>query len=102
MHNDQRHSRRELAKAIEATDIVEPVCPIYQNVTAAPETDPARIKANLLAQLTSPVRWTQSVKAMLADGAEAFVELGPGSVLQGLVKRISGAAGATVAIEGKQ
>lgn len=95
-------ARLELAKAIEATDIVEPVCPIYQNVTAAPETDPARIKANLLAQLTSPVRWTQSVKAMLADGAEAFVELGPGSVLQGLVKRISGAAGATVAIEGKQ
>ena len=95
-------ARIELAKAIEATDIVEPVCPIYQNVTAAPETDPARIKANLLAQLTSPVRWTQSVKAMLADGAEAFVELGPGSVLQGLVKRISGAAGATVAIEGKQ
>lgn len=95
-------ARIELAKAIEATNIVEPVCPIYQNVTAAPETDPARIKANLLAQLTSPVRWTQSVKAMLADGAEAFVELGPGSVLQGLVKRISGAAGATVAIEGKQ
>lgn len=95
-------ARIELAKAIEATEIVEPVCPIYQNVTAAPETDPARIKANLLAQLTSPVRWTQSVKAMLADGAEAFVELGPGSVLQGLVKRISGAAGATVAIEGKQ
>lgn len=95
-------ARIELAKAIEATKIVEPVCPIYQNVTAAPETDPARIKANLLAQLTSPVRWTQSVKAMLADGAEAFVELGPGSVLQGLVKRISGAAGATVAIEGKQ
>lgn len=95
-------ARLELAKAIEATEIVEPVCPVYQNVTAAPETDPARIKANLLAQLTSPVRWTQSVKAMLADGAEAFVELGPGSVLQGLVKRISGAAGATVAIEGKQ
>lgn len=95
-------ARIELAKAIEATKIVEPVCPVYQNVTAAPETDPARIKANLLAQLTSPVRWTQSVKAMLADGAEAFVELGPGSVLQGLVKRISGAAGATVAIEGKQ
>lgn len=95
-------ARIELAKAIEATEIVEPVCPVYQNVTAAPETDPARIKANLLAQLTSPVRWTQSVKAMLADGAEAFVELGPGSVLQGLVKRISGAAGATVAIEGKQ
>ena len=95
-------ARIELAKAIEATEIVEPVCPVYQNVTAAPETDPARIKSNLLAQLTSPVRWTQSVKAMLADGAEAFVELGPGSVLQGLVKRISGAAGATVAIEGKQ
>ena len=95
-------ARLELGKAIEATNILEPVCPVYQNVTAQAETDPSRIKTNLLAQLTSPVRWTQSVKAMLADGADAFVELGPGTVLQGLVKRISGAAGAEVTIEGKQ
>ena len=95
-------ARLELGKAIEATPILEPICPVYQNVTASAETDPARIKSNLLAQLTSPVRWTQSVKAMLADGADTFVELGPGTVLQGLVKRISGAMGVEVAIEGKQ
>ena len=95
-------ARLELGKAIEATPIMEPICPVYQNVTASAETDPARIKSNLLAQLTSPVRWTQSVKAMLADGADTFVELGPGTVLQGLVKRISGAVGVEVAIEGKQ
>jgi len=83
-------ARVELARAIEATPFSAPSCPIYQNVSAAPETDPARIKANLLAQLTSPVRWTQSVRAMLADGASSFVEIGPGSVLQGLVKRIAG------------
>lgn len=82
-------ARVELAKAIEATAITAPVCPVYQNVTAIAETDPARIKANLLAQLTSPVRWTQSVRAMLADGATEFVELGPGTVLQGLIKRIA-------------
>lgn len=95
-------ARAELAKAIEATEIHTPKCPIYQNVTAQPETDPARIKANLLAQLTFPVKWTQSVKNMLADGADKFVELGPGTVLQGLVKRISGAVGAEVTIEGIQ
>ena len=95
-------ARLELGKAIEATPIMEPICPVYQNVTASAETDPARIKSNLLAQLTSPVRWTQSVKAMLADGADTFVELGPGTVLQGLVKRISGTVGVEVAIEGKQ
>lgn len=95
-------ARIELGKAIEATPIVAPACPIYQNVTALPETDPERIKANLLAQLTSPVRWTQSVKAMLADGAESFTEMGPGTVLQGLVKRISSAEGVTVTIEGRQ
>ena len=95
-------ARLALGKAIEATPIVEPVCPVYQNVTAMAETDPARIKANLLAQLTSPVRWTQSVKAMIADGASSFTEMGPGTVLQGLVKRISGAIGAEVTIEGKQ
>ena len=95
-------ARLELGKAIEATPILEPVCPVYQNVTATAETDPARIKANLLAQLTSPVRWTQSVKAMLADGAGSFTELGPGTVLQGLVKRISASVGADVEIDGKQ
>ena len=95
-------ARLALGKAIEATPIVEPVCPVYQNVSAAAETDPARIKANLLAQLTSPVRWTQSVKAMIADGATSFTEIGPGTVLQGLVKRIAAAAGAELTIEGKQ
>ena len=93
-------ARAELAKAIEATEVKAPRCPIYQNVTALPETDPVRIKDNLLKQLTSPVRWTQSVKNMLADGATEFTELGPGTVLQGLVKRISGAAGVEVEING--
>ena len=95
-------TRAELAKAIEATSIVEPVCPVYQNVTAAAETNPEAIKKNLLAQLTSPVRWTQSVKAMLADGAVGFTEVGPGSVLQGLVKRIAAASGASVTLDGWQ
>ena len=93
-------ARAELAKAINATEVRAPFCPIYQNVTAAPETDPVRIKDNLLRQLTSPVRWTQSVKNMIADGAGNFIELGPGTVLQGLVKRISGSLGAEVAISG--
>jgi len=93
-------ARAELAKAIEATEVRAPRCPIYQNVTALPETDPVRIKENLLKQLTSPVRWTQSVKNMLADGATEFTELGPGTVLQGLVKRISGATGTAVDING--
>lgn len=88
----------ELAKAISATEVVAPVCPIYQNVSARPETDPVVIKDNLLKQLTSPVKWTQSVKAMLADGATEFTEIGPGAVLQGLVKRI--AAPAEVAVIG--
>ncbi len=68
------------------TRIVEPICPIYQNVSAQAVTDPQTIKKNLLAQLTSPVRWTQSVRNMLADGADYFMEIGPGTVLQGLVK----------------
>ena len=89
-------ARAELAKAIEATEVKAPRCPIYQNVTALPETDPVRIKENLLKQLTSPVRWTQSVKNMLADGADEFTELGPGTVLQGLVKRIAGDAEVTI------
>lgn len=81
-------ARTELAQAIEKTDISSPVCPIYQNVSAQPSRDPAVIKANLLSQLTSPVRWTQTVKNMAADGADEFIELGPGTVLQGLVKKI--------------
>ena len=82
-------ARLELAVAIEATPVAAPICPIYQNVSACAETDPARIKSNLLSQLTSPVRWTQSVRAMIADGATEFVEFGPGNVLQGLIKRIA-------------
>ncbi len=94
-------ARAELAEAIGATAFNAPVCPVYQNVSAAPETDPDRIRQNLLAQLTSPVRWTQSVKAMLADGACHFTEIGPGNVLQGLVKRIAGAR-EDITIEGIQ
>ena len=90
-------ARVELGKAIEETRIVEPICPIYQNVSAQAVTDPQTIKKNLLAQLTSPVRWTQSVRNMLADGADCFMEIGPGTVLQGLVKRISaGTEGITI------
>lgn len=82
-------AREELAKAIEETKFSAPRCPIYQNVTASAVSDPTAIKANLIAQLTAPVRWTESVRAMVADGAEHFVELGPGNVLQGLVKKIA-------------
>lgn len=78
----------ELQAAIEATTIVAPICPIYQNVDAKPYSDPIKIKENLIAQLTGAVRWTQTVQHMLADGAEAFVEVGPGNVLQGLVKKV--------------
>ncbi len=92
-------ARVELGEAIEATSFREPICPIYQNVSAAAERDPERIKANLLAQLTSPVRWTQSVRAMLADGADTFIESGPGSVLLGLVRRI---APEGVTLEGRE
>lgn len=91
-------ARVELGKAIEKTEVRTPSCPIYQNVTAKPETDPARIKDNLLQQLTSPVKWTQTVENMLADGATIFRELGPGNVLQGLIKRIASSAGAEVSI----
>lgn len=87
----------ELAAGIESVTFREPVCPIYQNVTALPVTDPACIKANLLAQLTSPVRWTQTVKNMIADGADRFIESGPGKVLQGLVAKT---ATVPVTIEG--
>lgn len=91
-------ARVELGKAIEKTEVKTPSCPIYQNVTAKPETDPARIKDNLLQQLTSPVKWTQTVENMLSDGATIFRELGPGNVLQGLIKRIAASAGAEVTI----
>lgn len=81
-------AREELAKGIESTVFKTPVCPVYQNVTALASTDPETIKANLLAQLTAPVRWTQSVRNMAADGATEFVELGPGNVLKGLIAKI--------------
>lgn len=79
----------ELQAAIEATDINAPVCPIYQNVNALPTIDPAVIKENLIAQLTGAVRWTQTATNMIADGGNDFVEVGPGNVLQGLVKKVS-------------
>jgi [acyl-carrier-protein] S-malonyltransferase len=82
----------ELSEAINATIITAPVCPVYQNVSTVGETDPVTIKANLIAQLTAPVKWTQSVEHMVADGAVEFVELGPGNVLQGLIKKISAEA----------
>lgn len=82
-------AREELAKAIEATRFNAPICPVYQNVNAKPATDISEIKRNLIAQLTSPVRWTQSVQKMVADGAMNFIECGPGKVLQGLVKKIA-------------
>ena len=82
-------ARAELAEAIDHTEFKAPACPAYQNVDALPHTDPAEIKGNLIAQLTAPVRWTQSVKNMIADGATEFVELGPGKVLQGLVAKIN-------------
>ena len=90
-------ARAELAEGIEKAVFKTPICPVYQNVTARPSTDPIEIKANLLAQLTSPVRWTQSVENMIADGASSFTELGPGKVLQGLVSKI---ATTPVAIDG--
>ncbi len=91
-------ARAELAKAIEATEFHTPACPVYQNVDARPHTEPAEIKANLVAQLTAPVRWTDTVKNMVADGADEFIELGPGKVLQGLVAKIA----RDVAVSGKQ
>lgn len=88
----------KLSAAIEAAEFHTPVCPVYQNVDGKPHTDPKEIKANLLAQLTAPVRWTYDVQAMIADGADSFTELGPGNVLQGLVKKID----RSVATEGRQ
>lgn len=91
-------ARAELAAAIEETKFNNPICPVYQNVSTKGETDQDVIKANLIAQLTAPVRWTQSVQNMIADGATHFIELGPGSVLQGLIKKID----KTATTEGRQ
>ena len=91
-------ARQELEAAINSTPFSKPICPIYQNVTAKPTTNPEEIKTNLIAQLTSPVRWTQTVQKMIADGATEFVELGPGNVLQGLIKKVN----KDVAAESKQ
>ena len=82
-------AEEELAKAIEETTFNTPICPVYQNVTTTAVTDPAEIKKNLIAQLTAPVKWTQSVQNMIADGATEFIEVGPGNTLQGLVKKIN-------------
>lgn len=82
-------ARQELEDAINSTVFNTPICPVYQNVNAKPSTDQEEIKTNLIAQLTAPVRWTQSVQAMVSDGATTFIECGPGRVLQGLVKKIS-------------
>jgi len=90
-------AKEELARAIAEAPFHTPSCPVYQNVDAMPYTDPERIKANLIAQLTAPVRWTQIVKNMLADGVTEFTELGPGTVLQGLVRKVD----ASVAVESK-
>lgn len=81
-------AREELAAAIEATTFHSPICPVYQNVTASAVADPDEIKANLITQLTAPVRWTQSVQQMIADGATSFTEVGPGKVLMGLINKI--------------
>jgi [acyl-carrier-protein] S-malonyltransferase len=82
-------AREELAQAIDATSFSKPICPVYQNVNALPSTDVSQIRRNLIAQLTAPVRWTQSVRKMSEDGARTYIECGPGKVLQGLVKKIS-------------
>jgi [acyl-carrier-protein] S-malonyltransferase len=81
-------AKLELEQAINATTFSQPICPVYQNVTAKAVTDPAQIKENLKLQLTAPVRWTQTVVNMLADGADSFTEVGPGTVLQGLIKKV--------------
>lgn len=91
-------ARVELEAAIQAAPFTMPVCPVYQNVDAKPYTDPEKIKANLIAQLTSPVRWTQIIQNMIADGADTFIELGPGNVLQGLIKKID----RSVCVESRQ
>ena len=90
-------AREELEQAIAEVEFHTPKCPIYQNVDALPQSDPELIKQNLIAQLTAPVRWTQIMRNMLADGVDSFVELGPGAVLQGLIKK----ADANVEVESK-
>lgn len=85
-------AREELAAAIDATEFRKPTCPVYQNVSTFAVTQPSEIKENLIFQLTAPVKWTQSVQNMIKDGASKFIEVGPGNVLQGLVKKIDGAA----------
>ncbi|MDA0935877.1 MAG: ACP S-malonyltransferase [Bacteroidetes bacterium] len=82
-------AKQELAQAIDATSFSDPICPVYQNTTAMGVTDSIEIQKNLIAQLTAPVRWTQSIQAMIDEGVSEFMELGPGKVLQGLVKKIS-------------
>lgn len=82
-------AQEELKEAIEAAEFKTPVCPVYQNVDGKPHTDPKEIKENLIKQLTAPVRWTYDVEAMITDGADEFIELGPGKVLQGLVSKIN-------------
>ena len=86
--SDHVKTEKELAEAIETTAFNNPTCAVYQNVVAKAVTDPSEIKKNLIDQLTSPVRWTQSVQAMIADGAKEFTEVGPGKVLQGLILKI--------------
>ena len=81
-------ARVELEAAIQDAPFADPICPVYQNVNARPSSEPETIKANLVAQLTSPVRWTQTVQQMIADGATSFTEVGPGKVLQGLIKKV--------------
>ena len=90
-------AEEELAAAIEATQFNQPICPVYQNVTTTAVSDPQEIRKNLVAQLTAPVKWTQSVKSMIKDGANVFIEVGPGKVLQGLVKKIDGSVDAASA-----
>lgn len=82
-------AKKELEKGIQQTKFNIPVCPVYQNYTALPESNPEKIKENLIAQLTAPVKWTQSVQKMVEDGATKFIEIGPGKVLQGLIKKIA-------------
>lgn len=91
-------AREELAKAIAETPFSKPMCPVYQNVSTTAVTDPQEIKNNLIAQLTAPVKWTQSVRNMVADGATEFIEVGPGKVLQGLVKKIEPSVEAASAV----
>ena len=89
-------AKEELRQAIEATTFSKPVCPVYQNVNASPSSDPDEIRKNLVLQLVSPVRWTQTIQRMIADGADRFTEVGPGNVLKGLIKKTD----RTVATEG--